>query len=150
MPCVERFAEPLRGPLVSPAGGLAVTGSRRCRMHGGTNPGPGRGNINALQHGRRTAEAEVEARSATGVRRAAKVAVDLVRRSLPPPAKRKRGRPLKRLLPAIGGELLKEVVEISRAGRSTAELFAASREEKLARKRAERAKAHTDAPKTTE
>ncbi|WP_443027212.1 HGGxSTG domain-containing protein [Sphingomonas sp. LR60] len=34
----------------------AVRGKRRCRMHGGTNPGAPRGNQNALKHGLRTAE----------------------------------------------------------------------------------------------
>jgi hypothetical protein len=29
----------------------------RCRMHGGTNPGPPRGNKHGLKHGRYTAEA---------------------------------------------------------------------------------------------
>lgn len=31
-------------------------GKRRCRMHGGNNPGAPRGNRNALKHGLRTAE----------------------------------------------------------------------------------------------
>ncbi|WP_405053150.1 HGGxSTG domain-containing protein [Sphingomonas sp. BE138] len=34
----------------------AVRGKRRCRMHGGTNPGAPRGNSNALKHGLRTQE----------------------------------------------------------------------------------------------
>jgi hypothetical protein len=29
----------------------------RCRMHGGTSPGPPKGNRNAFKHGRYTAEA---------------------------------------------------------------------------------------------
>ncbi|PLK27102.1 hypothetical protein C0V78_09555 [Novosphingobium sp. TH158] len=29
----------------------AVKGKRRCRMHGGTNPGAPKGNANALKHG---------------------------------------------------------------------------------------------------
>jgi hypothetical protein len=36
----------------------AVRGRRRCRMHGGTNPGPPKGNRNAWKHGNRSAEAE--------------------------------------------------------------------------------------------
>ena len=35
----------------------AVKGKRRCRMHGGTNPGPPKGNRNAWKHGGRSAEA---------------------------------------------------------------------------------------------
>jgi len=34
----------------------AVRGKRRCRMHGGTNPGAPKGNRNAVKHGMRTAE----------------------------------------------------------------------------------------------
>lgn len=44
-----RAGTPCRGP--------AVVGKRRCRMHGGTNPGPPKGSQNALKHGRRTAAA---------------------------------------------------------------------------------------------
>jgi glucans biosynthesis protein len=36
----------------------AVRGRQRCRMHGGTNPGPPKGNRNAWKHGDRSAEAE--------------------------------------------------------------------------------------------
>lgn len=34
----------------------AVSGKRRCRMHGGTNPGPPKGNRNAWKHGGRSAD----------------------------------------------------------------------------------------------
>lgn len=34
----------------------AVNGKRRCRMHGGTNPGAPKGNRNAWKHGGRSAE----------------------------------------------------------------------------------------------
>jgi uncharacterized protein YjcR len=37
--------------------GLAVRGKRRCRMHGGTNPGAPKGNKNAWKHGERSAAA---------------------------------------------------------------------------------------------
>ena len=33
----------------------AVNGKRRCRMHGGTNPGAPKGNQNAYKHGGRSA-----------------------------------------------------------------------------------------------
>ncbi|WP_448583006.1 HGGxSTG domain-containing protein [Thermaurantiacus sp.] len=36
----------------------AVKGRKRCRMHGGTNPGAPRGNRNAWKHGARCAEVE--------------------------------------------------------------------------------------------
>ena len=32
-----------------------VRGRRRCRMHGGTNPGAPKGNRNAIKHGRKSA-----------------------------------------------------------------------------------------------
>lgn len=35
----------------------AVKGKRRCRMHGGTNPGAPKGNRNAWKHGARAREA---------------------------------------------------------------------------------------------
>lgn len=35
----------------------AVRGKRRCRMHGGTNPGAPKGNRNAWKHGARSASA---------------------------------------------------------------------------------------------
>ncbi|WP_366823659.1 HGGxSTG domain-containing protein [Phenylobacterium sp.] len=35
----------------SPCQAPAVRGRARCRMHGGTNPGPPAGNRNALRHG---------------------------------------------------------------------------------------------------
>ncbi|WP_432653824.1 HGGxSTG domain-containing protein [Sphingobium nicotianae] len=35
----------------------AVKGRKRCRMHGGTNPGAPKGNRNAWKHGGRSAEA---------------------------------------------------------------------------------------------
>ncbi|WP_374543559.1 HGGxSTG domain-containing protein [Sphingorhabdus sp.] len=40
----------------------AVKGKRRCRMHGGTNLGPPKGNRNAWKHGGRSAKAEDVAR----------------------------------------------------------------------------------------
>ena len=40
----------------------AVKGRRRCRMHGGTNPGAPRGNRNARKHGGRSAETTEAAR----------------------------------------------------------------------------------------
>ncbi len=39
----------------------AVKGRKRCRMHGGTNPGPPKGNRNAWKHGARSSEAEATA-----------------------------------------------------------------------------------------
>lgn len=36
----------------------AVSGRKRCRMHGGKNPGAGHGNRNARKAGNRTREAE--------------------------------------------------------------------------------------------
>ena len=50
-----RSGAPCRGP--------AVRGKRRCRMHGGNNPGPPKGSQNALKHGLRSAAA-VAARKA--------------------------------------------------------------------------------------
>lgn len=47
----------------TPCQGPAVHGKRRCRMHGGTNPGPPKGSQNALKHGLRSAAA-VAARKA--------------------------------------------------------------------------------------
>ena len=46
------------GSMVKPCLSPAVTGKKRCRMHGGA-PGSGapRGNKNALKHGRNTREA---------------------------------------------------------------------------------------------
>ena len=40
----------------------AVKGRKRCRMHGGTNPGAPKGNRNARKHGGRSAKAEAAAR----------------------------------------------------------------------------------------
>lgn len=42
-----RFGRKCRSP--------AVKGKRRCRMHGGTNPGAPKGNQNAYKHGGRAA-----------------------------------------------------------------------------------------------
>ncbi|WP_366415584.1 hypothetical protein [Novosphingobium sp. 32-60-15] len=39
-----------------------MKGRKRCRMHGGTNPGAPRGNRNARKHGARSAEAMAAAR----------------------------------------------------------------------------------------
>lgn len=41
----------------TPCKAPAVRGRRRCRMHGGTNPGPPLGNRNGWRHGRRSAAA---------------------------------------------------------------------------------------------
>lgn len=40
----------------------AVTGRKRCRMHGGTNPGAPKGNRNAWKHGGRSEEVTQTAR----------------------------------------------------------------------------------------
>ena len=40
----------------------AVRGKRRCRMHGGTNPGAPKGNGNARKHGGYSAKAKAAAR----------------------------------------------------------------------------------------
>lgn len=40
----------------------AVKGRDRCRMHGGTNAGPPKGNKNAWRHGNRSSEAEEQLR----------------------------------------------------------------------------------------
>ncbi|WP_435198952.1 HGGxSTG domain-containing protein [Qipengyuania sp. 902] len=40
----------------------AVKGKRRCRMHGGTNPGAPKGNQNAWKHGARSRAATLVAR----------------------------------------------------------------------------------------
>lgn len=40
----------------------AVKGKKRCRMHGGTNPGAPKGNRRAWKHGNRSAEAEEQLR----------------------------------------------------------------------------------------
>lgn len=39
-----------------------IKGKRRCRMHGGTNPGPPKGNNNARKHGAYSAKAKAAAR----------------------------------------------------------------------------------------
>lgn len=44
----------------TPCQGPAVRGRRRCRMHGGTNPGPPAGNKNGWKHGQRSAAAVAE------------------------------------------------------------------------------------------
>lgn len=41
----------------------AVNGKRRCRMHGGTNPGAPKGNRNARKHGAYSAKAKAAADS---------------------------------------------------------------------------------------
>lgn len=43
---------------------FAVAGRKRCRMHGGTNPGAPKGNKNALKHGARAESASVHLRRA--------------------------------------------------------------------------------------
>ena len=45
-----RLGTPCRSP--------AIRGKQRCRLHGGTNPGPPKGNRNAWKHGNRSAEAQ--------------------------------------------------------------------------------------------
>ena len=45
----------------------AVKGKRRCRMHGGTNPGPPKGNRNAYKHGRAYTNARTLIAAQTGV-----------------------------------------------------------------------------------
>jgi hypothetical protein len=67
------------------------------------------------------------------------VALDLAQRSMPAPKNPKPGRPLRRLAPATGAQLMREVAEISRIGRTEAAANAASRKEKLERKTRERA-----------
>ena len=47
----------------------AVNGKPRCRMHGGTNPGPPKGNQNAWKHGARSAKALEAARYVKAVAR---------------------------------------------------------------------------------
>jgi len=47
----------------NPCASFPVSGRRRCRMHGGTNPGPPRGNQNGYKHGRYSAEAIAERRA---------------------------------------------------------------------------------------
>ena len=42
-----------------------VRGKRRCRMHGGTNPGAPKNNRNAWKHGDRSAEAEEQLKTIT-------------------------------------------------------------------------------------
>ena len=45
----------------------AVKGKRRCRMHGGTNPGAPKGNRNARKHGGYSAEAKAAAQFLKGM-----------------------------------------------------------------------------------
>jgi len=52
----------------------AVKGKRRCRMHGGTNPGAPKGNRNAWKHGGRSADAMAAARYLREIARAVKEA----------------------------------------------------------------------------
>lgn len=47
-----RSGGPCRNPVVKD--------KKRCRMHGGTNPGAPKGNRNAYKHGNRSAEAEAQ------------------------------------------------------------------------------------------
>lgn len=47
----------------------AVKGRKRCRMHGGTNPGAPKGNRNARKHGGRSAEAIAAVRYLKGIAR---------------------------------------------------------------------------------
>ena len=47
-----------------------VHGKRRCRMHGGTNPGAPRGHQHALKHGRYTARTIAERRQYRALLRA--------------------------------------------------------------------------------
>lgn len=61
----------------------AVKGRKRCRMHGGTNPGAPKGNRNAWKHGARSAEASEEARAVLYVKQEAR-RKGLVPDELPP------------------------------------------------------------------
>ena len=54
----------------------AVKGKRRCRMHGGTNPGAPEGNRNAWKHGGRSAEAMAAARFLRSIARLVSNAVE--------------------------------------------------------------------------
>ncbi|PSO12159.1 MULTISPECIES: HGGxSTG domain-containing protein [unclassified Sphingobium] len=47
----------------------AVKGRKRCRMHGGTNPGAPKGNGNARKHGGRSAETIAAVRYLKGIAR---------------------------------------------------------------------------------
>lgn len=44
----------------TPCRAPAVRGRKRCRKHGGNNPGPPRGNRNSWKHGRYSAEVSAE------------------------------------------------------------------------------------------
>ncbi len=61
MPPVDRLNRTPRCNAKTRSGGPcrqpAVRGKRRCRMHGGTNPGAPKGNRNAWKHGHWSAEA---------------------------------------------------------------------------------------------
>ena len=46
-----------------------MKGRKRCRMHGGTNPGAPEGNRNALKHGGRSAKTEASIRYLKSVAR---------------------------------------------------------------------------------
>ena len=61
----------------SPCRSPAVSGKRRCRMHG-AHAGPPRGNRNALKHGRYTAEALASRRLVRELVRAARALVEEV------------------------------------------------------------------------
>ncbi len=51
----------------SPCQSPAVNGKKRCRMHGGTNPGAPKGNRNAYKHGRAYTRARTLIAAQTGV-----------------------------------------------------------------------------------
>lgn len=46
-----------------------MKGKRRCRMHGGTNPGAPEGNRNARKHGGYSGKAKAAARYLSGIAR---------------------------------------------------------------------------------
>ncbi|WP_414826692.1 HGGxSTG domain-containing protein [Altererythrobacter sp. Root672] len=47
----------------------AVRGRKRCRMHGGTNAGPPKGNMHARKHGGYSAKTKAAARYIIGIAR---------------------------------------------------------------------------------
>jgi hypothetical protein len=53
-----------------------VQGKRRCRMHGGTNPGAPRGNTNARKHGGYSAKTKAAVRFVKEIARLVKQGLD--------------------------------------------------------------------------
>jgi hypothetical protein len=72
-----------------------VAGKRRCRMHGGRNPGPPRGNKLAFKTGEHTAAAKQARRAAAAARREAQAAIKLATASAEAATRRPPGRPRK-------------------------------------------------------